>query len=89
MLNPSIQGTDKQDKSQLIQRSDTLIIFPYIKSTKNHPTICVGLILSTYTPFADPLTHHLLYKQKTPLLGGADVMKRVEIISTVPSSWFA
>jgi hypothetical protein len=35
MLNPSIQGTDKQGKSQLIQRNDTLTIFPYIKSTKN------------------------------------------------------
>ena len=40
MLNPSIQGTDKQDKSQLIQRNDTLTIFPYIKSTKNYPTMC-------------------------------------------------
>tara|TARA_B100000470_G_scaffold220385_1_gene208723 strand:+ start:630 stop:776 length:147 start_codon:yes stop_codon:yes gene_type:complete len=43
MLNPSIQGTDKQDKSQLIQRSDTLIIFPYIKSTNNYPTMWGGL----------------------------------------------
>ena len=42
MLNPSIQGTDKQDKSQLIQRSDTLIIFPYIKSTNNYPTMWGG-----------------------------------------------
>ena len=43
MLNPSIQGTDKQDKSQLTQRNDTLTIFPHIKSTKNYPTMCVGL----------------------------------------------
>ena len=44
MLNLSIQGTDKQGKSQLMQRSDTLIIFPYIKSTKNYPTKCVGWV---------------------------------------------
>ena len=50
MLNPSIQGTDKQDKSQLIQRSDTLIIFPYIKSTKNSRRMCVGLIHRTLPP---------------------------------------
>ena len=49
MLNPSIQGTDKQDKSQLIQRSDTLIIFPYIKSTNNYPTMWVGLLAKNPT----------------------------------------
>ena len=39
MLSHLIQEIDKQNKSQLIQRNDTLIIFPYIKSTNNYPAV--------------------------------------------------
>ena len=34
--------TEEQNKSPSVQKNDTLTIFPYIKSTNNYPTMCVG-----------------------------------------------
>ena len=67
MLSHLIQEIDKQNKSQLIQRNDTLTIFPYIKSTNNYLTMCVGG-----------------YKQKTPLLSGADSSNMIRLTYSFP-----
>jgi len=34
--------TEEQNKSPSVQKNDILTIFPYIKSTNNYPTMCVG-----------------------------------------------
>ena len=43
--------TEEQNKPLSVQRNDTLTIFPYIKSTNNHPTKTDQCITSAISAF--------------------------------------
>ena len=60
--------TEEQNKSPSVQRNDTLTIFPYIKSTKNYPAMCVGeLYIGFFINILDQLDDkdqiYLIYHQ--------------------------